>query len=148
MVNASNSYLPKSVYTSNKDGIRVARPDIIVPVPNNATSFFSINRSIAQINSREILFLARHDTIDSPLISSPRFLKDTGAKLEIPDHLNVDQIILKARDSSIDVYDFYPQIVENRDGTGLVTSIEISVTNIPEGFSLQVEFIDPTSVVS
>jgi hypothetical protein len=147
MVNSINSFLPKSIYESNKLGVKVARPDIIVPTPNNATSFFTINRSIAQINSREILFLARHDTIDSPLISEPRFLKDTGSRLVVPSHLNVDDIYLKVASADIDLYTYTPVLSIERDGVdglvGNLVSIEVALENLPDQYFIQIESVDP-----
>jgi hypothetical protein len=143
MVDSVNSFLPISVYESNKKGIKVARPDIIVPVPNNATSFFTINRSIAQINSREILFLSRHDTIDSPLISEPRFLKDTGSRLVVPKHLDVDDIYLKVALADIDLYAYIPIIEAIRDNGYDLSSIQVILENLPDEYFIQIESINP-----
>lgn len=153
MVNAINAFLPKSVYESNKIGIKVARPDIIVPIPNGADSFFTINRSIAQINSRELLFLARSDSIDSPLLASPRFLKDVGARLNIPNHIDVEKTILSNRSATIPISAFIPEtagvdIISTEYTAGSLSKITIALANLPEGYSVQFEVLDPNTVVS
>lgn len=153
MVDARNAFIPKSVYQSNKSGVAVARPDIIIPTPNGADSFFTINRSIAQINSRELLFLSRSDSIDSPLLSAPRFLKDTGARLSIPNHIDIEKAILATRSPTIPISAFIPEtegvdLIVPEYVAGELSKVTISLADLPDGYSIQFDVLTADQVVS
>lgn len=153
MVDSRNAFLPKSVYESNKEGTRIARPDIIIPIPNGADSFFTINRSIAQINSRELLFLARSDSIDSPLLSMPRFLKDTGARLNIPNHIDVEKTILSNRSATVPISGYIPEtqgveLLVAEYVANSLSKVTVALADLPEGYSVQFEVLQANTTVS
>lgn len=148
MVDSNNSFLPTSIYQANKKGIKVARPDIILPPANAADSFFTINRSIAQINSQEVLFLSRHDLVDSPLVSKPRFLKDTGVSLSITAPLARNLWTLFNNNvNSINLSLSVPETVDFITADTVNGGINISMINALDNYSVQLQFVDPTEVV-
>lgn len=152
MVDVVNPFLPKPLYLLTAEGVKVARPDIIVE--DKTISSDSMAELIFQdIGGHEFLAQTRSDTVNSPLNIAYRSIKNQGEfnQLNNPSKLSIPTDIRTS--SSMNIFNYIDGengIYTNNDGQYSLVErtnqngstevfLEISLVNISKAERVQVQ---------
>lgn len=150
MVDSTNAFLPEPIYVSEKSGIKIATPDILLD--NESLSYDTMSQySLSSIGGIELLSASRHDLINSPYNDGYTPLSDAGTVFN-----NQPSIVFN--DGSKNVFNTYtidinyhtPQLAENPiietdTGSGVVT---INLKNLQQDYVVEVEIFSAGIVLN
>jgi len=150
MVDSTNAFLPEPIYKTEKSGVKVATPDILLD--NESLSLETMGDYVfASIGGIELLSTSRHDLINSPYNNGYTPLKDAGSIFE-----NKEAIVFV--NGSRNVFNTYtidlnyhiPQasenlLIENDLDSGTIT---ISLKNLQADYIVEVEILTAGTVVN
>jgi hypothetical protein len=150
MVDSTNAFLPEPIYVSEKSGIKIATPDILLD--NETLSYDAMSQySLASIGGIELLSASRHDLINSPYNDGYTPLSDAGTIFN-----NQPSIVFN--DGSKNVFNTYtidlnyhiPQLSENpiieTDTDSGVTTINLK--NLQQDYIVEVEILSAGAVLN
>lgn len=144
-VQAVNPFLPKSISEYAKDGIRIARPDIIVQ-DDALSSELMTDLIFEEIGGQELLASSRSDLINSPLNISYTPIKNQGLvnlQFEPSKILSViDRGSSMMSTLSLANYEPYEGSIDTVDGKYSVTldgNLEIKFVNMSNSDKVEIQ---------
>lgn len=150
MVDSTNAFLPEPIYKTEKSGIKVATPDILLD--NESLSLETMGDYVfSAIGGLELLSASRHDLINSPFNDGYTPLGDAGTIFD-------KKSAIVFTDASRNIFNTYtidlnyhtPQLGEN---PVLINDLEsgtitINLKNLQPDYIIEVEILSSGTVIN